>query len=81
MLREDVSWRLNARCAGMNPAVFFPEPKEGTNSDEARSVCAQCHVWRECATFAIKHGQTRGIYGGMNLRERRRWAQEIGLRG
>lgn len=65
-------------CLGMDPNVFFPEAGESTGP--ARAVCAGCWATLECLTYAVKTGQTRGIYAGMNLRERRVRARELGIR-
>ncbi len=43
-----MSWRLAARCKGMNPAIF----DEGGR--EAAAVCELCPVIAECADDALQ---------------------------
>lgn len=62
-------WRELAACAGMDPALFFPE--RGANTEPAKQVCARCPVIEECADFAIEHRERYGIWGGMSERQRR----------
>ncbi len=67
---EEVSWKLQANCAGVDPDLFFPE--RGASTKEAKSVCRACLVKAECLEYAIRHGEKFGIWGGMSERERRR---------
>jgi WhiB family redox-sensing transcriptional regulator len=64
----------------MNVRIFFPDPHKGETSARAKAVCAVCEVWEECATWAVMHGEFRGVYGGMSFRERRRWAHKRDLK-
>ena len=41
------TWMKDAECRGLNPNLFFPERGEIV-SEEARSVCAECTVSRQC---------------------------------
>ncbi len=67
---EELAWKLQANCSGVDPDLFFPE--RGASTKEAKSVCRECAVKRECLEYAIRHGEKFGIWGGMSERERRR---------
>jgi hypothetical protein len=49
--------------------VFFPG--RGELAEPARQVCAQCPVRQPCLDYAISHGITHGIWGGLAERDRR----------
>ncbi|MHB8262790.1 MAG: WhiB family transcriptional regulator [Acidimicrobiales bacterium] len=66
----ELSWKLKANCAGVDPDLFFPE--RGASTREAKSVCRGCIVREDCLEYAICHGEKFGIWGGLSERERRR---------
>lgn len=73
---EAMSWRDDANCRGLDPALFFPD--HGSNATEAKYVCAGCTVRAECLDWAIRSGEKGGVWGGLTERERkplrrRRW--------
>lgn len=61
----DVRWMKRAACRGMGPDLFFPDPKDGTTSVEAKKVCARCPVQQQCADYAIDHFEDHGVWGGL----------------
>ena len=77
-------WRDQALCAQVGPEIFFPsEYTDNNNShryDEARIVCGNCPVWRECliddmdTSEFIQFENTQiipdGMRGGLSPRER-----------
>lgn len=79
-------WQDLAACLGMNTDLFFPReniggPREGRGitgerdrACAAKEVCSGCPVRLECLEFAIDHDCT-GIWGGMDYRERLRYAR------
>ena len=77
-LLQPVEWQSNARCAGVDPEIFFPE--RGGSSRAARAVCAVCPVRLECLEYALNNKEQFGIWGGTSERERRRLRKERALR-
>jgi hypothetical protein len=65
------------RAQASNVDEFFPE--RGRLS-AARAVCARCPVRTACLEYALAHGETFGIWGGLNERERRRERRRRHLR-
>ena len=64
------TWRTQARCKGIDPEIFYPISDE--ESDEAKSVCATCHVRLACLEYALASRERDGVWGGATERERRR---------
>jgi Transcription factor WhiB len=49
--------------------LFFPG--RGESAEPARQICARCPVRQPCLDYAISHGITSGIWGGLADRDRR----------
>lgn len=71
------SWQLKAACRGPQSVMFFPpahferkEEKE-TREANAKEICGQCSVRRDCLDYAIRIREPHGIWGGLNELERR----------
>jgi WhiB family redox-sensing transcriptional regulator len=64
-----VGWRERAACRGTDLQVFFPG--RGEPAEPARQVCAGCPVRQPCLDYALSHGITHGIWGGLTERDRR----------
>jgi WhiB family transcriptional regulator, redox-sensing transcriptional regulator len=69
------SWRLRAACREVDSAVFFsPDAEGGLERDvreaRAKAICARCPVIRECAVYALRHGERYGVWGGLSERDR-----------
>jgi WhiB family redox-sensing transcriptional regulator len=71
------SWQLKAACRGPQATAFFP-PSHAERKDEkaaresrAKSICAECHVQRDCLEYAIRIREPHGIWGGLNEMERK----------
>ena len=62
-------WRERAACRGADLDLFFPG--RGEPADPARRVCARCPVREPCLDYALRHGITHGIWGGLTERDRR----------
>jgi WhiB family transcriptional regulator, redox-sensing transcriptional regulator len=73
-LLQPVEWQSNARCAEVDPEIFFPE--RGGSSKKAREVCDQCEVRSQCLEYALNNKEQFGIWGGTSERERRRLRKE-----
>ena len=77
-LLQPVEWQADARCAEVDPEIFFPE--RGGSSKAARAVCGQCDVRMQCLEYALNNKEQFGIWGGTSERERRRLRKERTLR-
>jgi len=62
-------WRYRAACRGADLSVFFPG--RGDSAEPARQICAGCPVREPCLDYALSHGITHGIWGGLAERDRR----------
>ena len=62
-------WQYRAACRGTDLSVFFPGRSE--SAEPARQICAACPVRKLCLEFALSHGITNGIWGGLTERDRR----------
>jgi WhiB family redox-sensing transcriptional regulator len=70
-------WQAQAACRGQSAAIFFApahfEKKEARalRERQAKAVCAQCRVRKECLEYALRIKEPHGIWGGLNEMERR----------
>ena len=75
----DRGWRRLAACRDADPELFFPVSASGPSMDQitqAKAICADCPVRRQCLVFALSTRQKHGIWGGMTEQERRPRAEE-----
>lgn len=63
-------WMQRAACATTDPDMFFPDP--GGSTVAVKKVCAACPVREACLEYAIRTGQTDGVWGGLSARQIRR---------
>lgn len=68
-----MSWREQAECKGMDPAIFFPGRGAVGALRRAQRVCADCQVRAECA--AAGANERDGVWGGLSGADRRRSRQ------
>lgn len=67
-------WTDHAACRGVDPELFFPVSTRGPAQEdvaEAKRVCARCPVAAECLAWALRAGESAGIWGGTTPEERR----------
>ncbi|WSQ12949.1 WhiB family transcriptional regulator [Streptomyces sp. NBC_01231] len=73
----DTSWHTRSVCDGMDPedadATFFPLPRDHEAIAEAKELCAQCPVRRDCLNYALENDLKEGVWGGLTEAERRPW--------
>ncbi|WNM74139.1 WhiB family transcription factor [Mycobacterium Phage Nergal] len=63
-------WELDALCAQVGSAPFFPDKGESTR--DAKRVCGRCPVTDQCLARALSMPLNPfGIWGGTSERERR----------
>ena len=63
------AWYAKANCVGTDPESFFPD--KGGSASDARRVCVQCPVRKQCLQWALDTDERYGVYGGLTERERR----------
>lgn len=71
------NWYDRAICFGKDTNIFFPEPDDPDYRNKvrkAKAICALCPVSSECLETAIQNKEQYGIWGGMLLKERRKFA-------
>ncbi|MFF4906364.1 WhiB family transcriptional regulator [Streptomyces sp. NPDC001260] len=65
------AWRLQALCVGEDPELFFPLAETERATARARAVCRRCPVLLDCRDWAIRHGETDGVWGDTTASQRR----------
>ncbi|GAA2305268.1 WhiB family transcriptional regulator [Streptomyces kunmingensis] len=68
-----MEWLERAACVGEDPELFFPVGSTGPallDVHEAKAVCERCPVMSECLEYALRTGQTTGVWGGTSETER-----------
>ena len=76
----DYEWRKQALCRDTDPELFFPIGTTGqapSQISEAKNVCRECTVKKECLDFAIETNQDCGIWGGTSEDERRQIRRQM----
>src|SRR5918996_6285378 len=71
---ERDEWRDHSACRDTDPDLFFPVGTTGPAIEQienAKAVCRQCDVQRECLDYALATNQDSGIWGGTSEEERR----------
>jgi WhiB family transcriptional regulator, redox-sensing transcriptional regulator len=66
------SWRLQAACRGLDPAIFYPSTEDEAEAEPAKEVCAQCPIRLACLEHALTRREKDGVWGGATEKERRR---------
>ena len=70
-------WKLEAKCAGMNPDVFFPPRTNPQRTRDTKAICNGTHdgiicpVRGHCLAAAIRDCE-HGVWGGTSHQERER---------
>lgn len=72
-------WTKNAACLEVDPDLFFPVNEQ--QSKDAKKVCAGCPVREDCLEDSLRHRDSAGIFGGKTTQERRKLADELGIKG
>lgn len=62
----------DALCTEVDPDIFFPDPSDLGGIFEAKSICSECPLTRQCLQYAIDNSLKDGIFGGMTPKERER---------
>ncbi|MFD4829218.1 WhiB family transcriptional regulator [Streptomyces uncialis] len=80
----DHSWHARALCRDLAPqradALFFPRPRDHKAIAQAKSLCGECPVKKDCFNHALDNGTKEGIWGGLTEAERKAWQAKISER-
>ena len=63
-------WRDDAACIGHGD-IFYPGERDFAAVREAKAMCRECPVIRQCLQHALDAGEVHGIWGGASPKERR----------
>ncbi len=77
---EEIGWLRRGACKSSDPELFFPLAASPVQEAQAKAVCATCQVLAEYRSYALKAGETDGIWGGLTPEERRRTRFPAGWR-
>ncbi len=80
MSRKPVNeeWRRQANCRGKDTALFFPGRGDYWGIRNAKAICAECIVKRECLSYSMTQehdgttGEDYGVWGGLSQKERQK---------
>ncbi|MGH9195474.1 MAG: WhiB family transcriptional regulator [Acidimicrobiia bacterium] len=74
-MSPEADWRNRAACREVSdPDLFFPIGNTGPALDqieEAKKVCRECRVRKDCLAWALATGQDNGVWGGLSEDERK----------
>ncbi|MFD4785068.1 WhiB family transcriptional regulator [Rhodococcus qingshengii] len=74
--RDEASWPVLGTCGKMrNKDLFQLCDEKHPRAEQCRraiAVCSWCPVLRQCRDYAVSTGQNSGIWGGLDMRYRRR---------
>lgn len=70
------TWRDQARCRGVDPAVFHPPEDDDAQAEIAKAICHACPVREVCLEHALVVREKDGVWGGFTARERRRLVRQ-----
>lgn len=74
---DPADWQVAAACRGRYDLFFPPDEQDESRLDrrkretDAKSICKDCRVRRDCLVTALQHDENFGIWGGATSRERR----------
>ncbi|WP_113701453.1 WhiB family transcriptional regulator [Nonomuraea lactucae] len=69
---EETGWLRGGACRSSDPELFFPLAPSPAQEARAKAVCATCQVLEQCRSYALRAGESEGIWGGLTPAERRR---------
>lgn len=86
---SEMVWLRLARCKGSDPSVFVADPEDPHFREKqkvAESVCMECPVIIQCATYALENREMHGTWGGKSSwgssspKECKRYIERLKLR-
>lgn len=64
---DDATWMRQGNCVGHPTDMFYPE---SNTNPQALELCQTCPVRVECLTYAMRHHERFGIWGGTSAKKR-----------
>lgn len=61
-----MTWMDDAACRNHDPELWFPDRSDTHIRAQAIAICVTCPVQTACATYALTHQITDGIWGGID---------------
>lgn len=72
-------WREFAACRPYPTEWWYPaDGMNGNDTRKARIICSNCTVREDCLVAALRRNED-GLWGGMNIRERRAVRQQYNV--
>ncbi|MFC7716999.1 WhiB family transcriptional regulator [Nonomuraea recticatena] len=65
---REISWLRRGACRTSDPDLFFPPAPSPVQEARAKAVCSGCQVLDDCRAYAVRSGETEGIWGGLTPR-------------
>lgn len=72
-------WRGLGACARIDPNLWFA--MGAREHRQAKRICRECPVRRQCLEYAMDEPVDHGIWGGLTERERLRYRRDGGSEG
>ena len=63
----EINWREGRACRKVDPEMFFDDDREKL----AIALCFKCPVRELCLSWAMRHNEKHGVWGGLTELERR----------
>ena len=63
-------WMVDAACLDVDPDIFFPTPGDQVTAAQAKQICDTCKSETDCLAYALRNGETQGIWGGKTKAQR-----------
>lgn len=90
MSRNELSFAEQASCLGLDPEAWFPDRRQmgrmkkahWRNTHEGKVVaetCASCPVASRCLEYALQFFDMRGIWGGLDEKQREAIQRNAGM--
>lgn len=75
-------WMGDSNCKGKTHLMFPKEHKDITYIQEARAICSECKVSKECMEYALEFppADMHGVWAGMTSRQLAAEQKKRGLR-
>lgn len=78
---SDHDWKADALCCETGGDWWFVEQTHANREaiNQAKAVCALCHVRQDCLEYALVNDERYGIWGGMTTRAREKLRRRRGM--
>ena len=74
------TWREYSACKPYPTEWWYPaDGGNGLDQRKARVICSNCEVREDCLMSSLRRRE-EGIWGGLNIKERRKFARELDIK-